>query len=137
MTASTFNALAAARLATGSIPRPRRRLYAALRAGRAPGVPPPDRRPTDRSEPGSHRAGGQGRSGIAAVTVGARHGVTRYTAADRKDPPSCAPPTAHLTATYPFDWTEGDRPRTRARVRRASDSVWSAWCSYGTVTAAL
>ena len=46
MTASTFNALAAARLATGPIPRPRRRLYAALRAGRAPGVPPPDRRPT-------------------------------------------------------------------------------------------
>ncbi len=38
---------------------------------------------------------------------------------------------------YPFDWTEGDRPRTRARVRRASDSVWSAWRSYGTVTAAL
>ena len=69
--------------------------------------------------------------------VGARHGVTRYTAADRKDPPSCAPPTARLTATYPFDWTEGDKLTTRARVRRASDSVWSAWRSYGTVTAAL
>ena len=41
MTASTFNALAAARLATGPIPRPRRRLYAALRAGHAPGVHAP------------------------------------------------------------------------------------------------